>query len=382
MTIRSPLSRSARLFAAAGLALTASPTLLPLPAAAQVSALPPTIAVPSGYGRYCSLSYSTGGWAFSHLSSATSDPCGAMLATGPGGTVARAGLWSVSGTNNAMAVCNDGAFRVFYVGTGSNPATWAYNAAQGRSKCVITVAPGALPVFDKPYLNYVGTVATYNRQDFNYYDLAMSATEFGQSTNASCPSSKVIDRNGKQACWINGHGGYDWVMPANNAIRAAADGIVRRARFRDTTEFGGVCAEKSPQGEMYIEHSVGSGTYAERFLTYYAHAKAIDVVDGQKVTRGQVIGAVGDNGCSSEPHLHFTVQRLTNLTGFRSWTPTYPDSGWGISSIRGMIDPFGWSAPANVDPWATRLIGQTRDGVLSPGAYSINLWRSGQTPQP
>ncbi|MDH4458451.1 MAG: M23 family metallopeptidase, partial [Nevskia sp.] len=366
------LTRSS--IASAGLVLAALQSLsVPMPAQAQAV---PSTAVPSGYGRYCSLSYASGGWAFSHLTSSTSNPCGDMLATGPGGSIARAGLWSVSGTNNAMAVCNDGAFQVFYVGTGSAPATWAFNAAQGKSKCVITVAPKALPVFSKPYQLYTGSVATYNRWDFNYYDLPIKASDFGQSTNPNCPNSKVIDKNGKQACWINGHGGYDWVMPANNALKAVASGVVRKARFRDTTEFGGVCAQKSPQGEIYIEHSVGSGTYAERFLTYYAHAKAIDVVDGQTVTAGQVIGAVGDNGCSSEPHLHFSVQRLTNLTGFRSFTPTYPNSGWGISGIHGLIDPFGWNAPVNVDPWATRLIGQTKDGVKSPGAYSINLWKS------
>lgn len=366
--------------ASAGLALAAIQSMaMPMPAQAQAV---PTTTVPSGYGRYCSLSYSGGGWAFAHLSSGTSNPCGDMLATGPGGTIARAGLWSTTGTNNAMAVCNDGAFQVFYVGTGSAPATWAFDAAKGKSKCVITVAPKVLPVFSKPYQLYTGSVATYNRWDFNYYDLPIKSTDFGQPANASCPTSKVIDKNGKQACWINGHGGYDWVMPANNALKAVAAGVVRKARFRDTSEFGGVCAQKSPQGEIYIEHSVGSGTYAERFLTYYAHAKAIDVVDGQTVTAGQVIGAVGDTGCSSEAHLHFSVQRLTNLTGFRSFTPTYPNSGWGISGIHGLIDPFGWNAPVNVDPWATRLVGQTKDGVLSPGAYSINLWKSGETPAP
>jgi len=285
-----------------------------------------------------------------------------------------------------MAVCDGGAFNVFYRGTGSTPTAAAFNDAKGHSGCVFTVAPTVLPVFVKPYTLFTGAEHTVNRFDYNNFNITtMPPSQFGRSTNPSCPSALNIDRDGKQNCGSDNHGGYDYVMPANNALVAVADGIVRKARFRDTTIFGpGNCTTKSPQGEIYIEHSVGSGTYAERFLTYYAHARAIDVVDGQVVSKGQVIGAVGDTGCSSEAHLHFSVQRLTNLSAYRSITITYRDDGTGVNTIKGLIDPYGWNAPSNVDPLATRFFkGSYNTGyetAVRPGAYSLNLWKSGEAP--
>lgn len=163
---------------------------------------------------------------------------------------------------------------------------------------------------------------------------------------------------------------------------AVADGIVRAARWRDVTAFG--CKDKSPQGEIYVEHRIGNGEYAERFLVSYSHVSKISVKAGDRVTRGQVIGKSGDTGCSTAPHLHFGVFRLTNLAGHRSFSLTMPASGYGISGISGMIDPFGWNAPKDIDPWAWRFLGNHNDSILGtvrdPGAFSLYLWRAGQAP--
>jgi len=107
------------------------------------------------------------------------------------------------------------------------------------------------------------------------------------------------------AMWSSGHHtGLDFTGPVGQAIQAADSGKVVEA------------SSAGAYGNM-IEIAHGNGT-----RTRYAHLSAISVKKGERVQRGQRIGALGSTGNSSGPHLHFEVlvdgdqvnpQRFLNL---------------------------------------------------------------------
>ena len=86
------------------------------------------------------------------------------------------------------------------------------------------------------------------------------------------------------------HSGLDIEAPYGTPVRAAADGDVTGAALG---------AGYGRQVELDHGHDV---------LTVYGHLSAVAVVPGQHVTRGQVIGYVGQSGRATGPHLHYEVR--------------------------------------------------------------------------
>lgn len=87
------------------------------------------------------------------------------------------------------------------------------------------------------------------------------------------------------------HHGIDIAVPEGTPVRATARGTVR---FVGNTDGYGLRVE--------IDHGNG-------ITTLYAHLNAVDVVPGQRVERGQVIGRSGNTGASTGPHLHYEVRQ-------------------------------------------------------------------------
>jgi murein DD-endopeptidase MepM/ murein hydrolase activator NlpD len=85
------------------------------------------------------------------------------------------------------------------------------------------------------------------------------------------------------------HTGVDIAAGIGTPVRAAADGVVQSAEYAGR------------YGRLVIIDHGGS-------QTYYAHLSRFDVIAGQEVRRGQIIGAVGMSGRASGPHLHFEVR--------------------------------------------------------------------------
>ena len=108
------------------------------------------------------------------------------------------------------------------------------------------------------------------------------------------PGRKITSGFGKRRDPILGrsafHAGIDFRTPIGTPILAPADGEVTRA------------GRAGGYGKM-VEVRHGNG-----LSTRFAHLSRIHVKVGQKVTAGQAIGAAGNTGRSTGPHLHYEIR--------------------------------------------------------------------------
>lgn len=92
--------------------------------------------------------------------------------------------------------------------------------------------------------------------------------------------------------WGRRHTGTDVPLHTGDHVLAAFDGIVSRAEVA-----GGY-------GNLVVIRHING------LETYYAHLSSIQVVPGEWVTAGQIIGLGGSTGHSTGPHLHFETRYL------------------------------------------------------------------------
>ena len=83
------------------------------------------------------------------------------------------------------------------------------------------------------------------------------------------------------------HKGTDLAAPSGTPVRTVGDGLVTFAGVQNG--YGNV---------IYIDHG-------NKHETVYAHLSRIEVKQGEKVSQGEEIGAVGSTGWATGPHLHF-----------------------------------------------------------------------------
>lgn len=130
------------------------------------------------------------------------------------------------------------------------------------------------------------------------------------------------------------HTGIDIDAPMGTPILAAGPGKVVWTGY-------GLYSSADNEGDPYgqavvIRHDFG---YQGRQLyTVYAHMSEVKAYLGQRVETGTVIGAVGDTGFTTGPHLHFEVRIETN-SFYASRNPELwlaPPQGWGVLTGRIM----------------------------------------------
>ncbi len=86
------------------------------------------------------------------------------------------------------------------------------------------------------------------------------------------------------------HQGVDISAPEGTPVKAAADGVVTYAQY----QAGGY-------GRLVvIAHNTG-------MQSFYAHLSKFDVIAGQEIRQGEILGRVGSSGRVTAPHLHYEV---------------------------------------------------------------------------
>jgi len=93
------------------------------------------------------------------------------------------------------------------------------------------------------------------------------------------------------------HKGIDMAAQRGIAVMASHDGVIIYAG----KEFKGY-------GKMIMIES--NNPNSAGYATLYGHLDKIVVYEGQNVRQGEVIGALGNTGRSSGPHLHFEIRTL------------------------------------------------------------------------
>ena len=138
-------------------------------------------------------------------------------------------------------------------------------------------------------------------------ELDEQLTAYKQYREAT-PSNVVLDRpvdggrysspfglrrffNGEER---NPHSGLDIAVPTGTPIKSSADGVL------------------SIVGDYFFNGKTVFVDHGQGMISMYCHMNEIDVVKGQTVKRGQVVGKVGSTGRSTGPHLHWNVS-LNNV---------------------------------------------------------------------
>jgi hypothetical protein len=220
---------------------------------------------------------------------------GLLLGVAPSGTV------SLSLNEKPVALASDGRF---LIGFGRDAAAeWVIDATLGDGRHVrqvLQVAPRAWDIQSLPTLPR-GTTPTPEflaRRKIEQERIATarairSGSDGWRQSFVWPVTGRISGVFGSQRIYAGEpgapHSGVDVARPTGTPVAAPADGVVILAAEAPFTLEGNL---------LMIDHGMGLNSA-------FLHLSRIDVRAGERVTRGQIVGAIGSTGRATGPHLHW-----------------------------------------------------------------------------
>jgi murein DD-endopeptidase MepM/ murein hydrolase activator NlpD len=152
-------------------------------------------------------------------------------------------------------------------------------------------------------------------QELPKYNISILDDDSGKNSNAlqmryTYPVVYMGSYRGNYKEYDGSHVGVDIRAPIGTPVLAIANGVVVKTKFDETGD-----------GKyIVIRHeNVVFGGESQTLYSSYLHLAEIAVEEGQKISKGAVIGKVGMTGITTTPHLHFQID--TKLSPFHPYWP-------------------------------------------------------------
>lgn len=106
------------------------------------------------------------------------------------------------------------------------------------------------------------------------------------------------------------HRGIDLAAPRGSAVLSSHEGVViyTGSGFKGYGKM--IMLESVDSRNNGSNNGSNNSSNNSSWATLYGHLDKILVYEGKRVKQGEVIGALGNTGRSSGPHLHFEIRRL------------------------------------------------------------------------
>ena len=205
------------------------------------------------------------------------------------------------------------ALGIFGQGGGESSASWVPEGTEGSADTQQeTVSAMGGTSDDTPEKQEALTPSMLKHEILQLYDHISEHQKRLDGYPSILPVKLQQEAGEKQAYWYSSrfgwrthpltqkrefHQGLDIKTRAGVPVIAAADGTVVKAK-----------------ASSYLGKTIEIDHEEDRFKTLYAHLKNYTdgLKIGQKVTRGQIIGYVGNTGRSTGAHLHYAVYDMGN----------------------------------------------------------------------